>query len=361
MLDWDLGKWGVTVGLLLRAIIPAPLAAETVTTVEPSPDIHSALDWLLPPLALPPLVPEFLFPEIPDTPFSETIAGQLRDTARSITVKVISGESWGSGILLDQQGQRYTVVTNAHVLSPGDEVRVQTPDDRVYPATSLEVDRFEGYDLAIVTFESQEIEYPIAAIADTPVREGDAVVAVGFPFSGDLAVDSGFKFTMGRVSLIPERSLVDGYHIGYTNDVEKGMSGGPVLNDRGEVVAINGMHAYPLWGDPYIYRDGSRPCPPLHEIMERSSWAIPIQTFRQINNPEMPETPTESAPGTLVTLQPLPTDLGSPVAIDLTLPLFARQLQQHAARAKRCPMATGGEIVPAEATTTPPPALPGTR
>jgi S1-C subfamily serine protease len=114
------------------------------------------------------------------------------------------------------------------------------------------------------------------------VRERDTVIAAGFPFNGDRSDDRGFKFTTGIVSLIAPKSLEDGYQIGYTNQIEKGMSGGPVLNLQGEVVAINGMHAYPLWGDPYIYQDGEKPSRSLHDIMVCSSWGIPINTFLQL-------------------------------------------------------------------------------
>ncbi|MBW4493156.1 MAG: hypothetical protein KME26_08730 [Oscillatoria princeps RMCB-10] len=40
-----------------------------------------------------------------------------------------------------------------------------------------------------------------------------------------------------------------------------------------------GMHAYTLWGDPYVLKDGSHPEPSLKQQMVRYSWSIPIQTF----------------------------------------------------------------------------------
>lgn len=51
---------------------------------------------------------------------------------------------------------------------------------------------------------------------------------------------------------------------------------------EGQVVGINGMHAYPLWGDPYVFKDGSLPCPKMRAVMEQSSWAIPIETFAKL-------------------------------------------------------------------------------
>jgi len=54
---------------------------------------------------------------------------------------------------------------------------------------------------------------------------------------------------------------------------------GPVLNREGKVIGINGIHAQPLWGDPYVYQDGTRPNDTLRQRMRRSSWAVPIDMF----------------------------------------------------------------------------------
>lgn len=60
------------------------------------------------------------------------------------------------------------------------------------------------------------------------------------------------------------------------------MSGGPLLNRRGEVVGVNGKHAYPLWDVPSVFQDGSKACPPLHETITRLSFAVPIETVVQL-------------------------------------------------------------------------------
>jgi S1-C subfamily serine protease len=209
---------------------------------------------------------------------------KLRLQAELITVKILAENSWGSGILIKKQGQEYFVVTNEHVLrDEADGYKIQTLDGIVHRAYRLNKVSFIKYDLALLKFKSDRTEYAVAKFGNSSiVRERDTVIAAGFPFNGDRSDDRGFKFTTGIVSLIAPKSLEDGYQIGYTNQIEKGMSGGPVLNLRGEVVAINGMHAYPLWGDPYVYQDGEKPSRSLHDIMVRSSWGIPINTFLQL-------------------------------------------------------------------------------
>jgi len=84
-------------------------------------------------------------------------------------------------------------------------------------------------------------------------------------------------FTKGRVSVILDQALEEGYQIGYTNEVQKGMSGGALLTIQGFLVGVNGKHAYPLWEAPDFYEDQSQPCPPLQELIIRSSLAIPLE------------------------------------------------------------------------------------
>ncbi|MEB3829901.1 S1 family peptidase [Phormidium sp. CCY1219] len=207
---------------------------------------------------------------------------RLYQLAESITVKVYSNNTNGSGILIQRQGSLYTVVTNEHVLTLGPPYRIETADGRSYPAEVLKSVSFNGKDLALLQFSSAE-NYTLAsfgAIANLTV--GEPVFAAGFPFGGSASHGRGFAFKTGEVSLLPDKALPRGYQLGYTNPIEKGMSGGPVLNRQGQVVGINGMHAYPLWGDPYVFEDGSRPCQGMREIMTRSSWAIPIETLVQL-------------------------------------------------------------------------------
>ncbi|MFM6007584.1 MAG: trypsin-like peptidase domain-containing protein, partial [Sphaerospermopsis kisseleviana] len=92
-----------------------------------------------------------------------------------------------------------------------------------------------------------------------------------------------YKLTTGTVSLmLTNQSLPRGYQLGYTNDVESGMSGGPVLNSQGQLIGINGRGKYPLQGiDMFTFADGTIPSPNLFKQMEGLSWAVPISTYQQ--------------------------------------------------------------------------------
>ncbi|MEG4486639.1 serine protease [Microcoleus sp. D2_18a_B4] len=218
----------------------------------------------------------------------ELTVAQIKNEARAIAVKVLSGYGAGSGILIKKQGETYTILTNNHVLAVGESHRIQTPDGKIYHGELLKNRSFDGNDLVLLQFRSTR-EYSVARLASSPVEVGDEVFATGFP-GQEGSEKRGFEFLLGTVSLLSPKALVGGYQIGYSNPVEKGMSGGPLLNSRGEVVGINGMHAYPLWGDPYVFKDGSKPNLP-RDLMIESSWAIPIETFVQLGHKSAGDTP----------------------------------------------------------------------
>lgn len=204
---------------------------------------------------------------------------QARNRAQAITVKVLVGQTWGSGVLIQKEGQLYTVVTNEHVVSIGKNYRIQTPDGKIYSASKDTAAKFNGNDLALLNFRSKK-SYQVATLGNYSALDiGDKTFAAGFPNEDE--VKKGFVFTTGQIASLLPQPFEDGYQLGYSNDILKGMSGGPVLNIYGEVVAINGKHKYPLWGSPYIFKDGSTPSNTESEQMELLSWAVPVEAFLQ--------------------------------------------------------------------------------
>ncbi|MGB3760568.1 MAG: serine protease [Rivularia sp. (in: cyanobacteria)] len=200
---------------------------------------------------------------------------QLQQRAENISVKVMAPEIIGTGFLLKKQGCVYTVVTNAHVLRAGKKpLRIQTSDSKIWKAETQYVASEKGDDLAILQFRSRGEVYSIPSIGVKP-KVGTQVIAAGFPF-----VEGGsrvkFLLTTGKVSLVLDKALQGGYQIGYTNDIQKGMSGGALLNQSGEVVGVNGMHAFPLWDIPSVFESGEEVDKALHEKIVRLSWAVPM-------------------------------------------------------------------------------------
>ena len=233
----------------------------------------------------------------------------VAEIARLVTVRILTEPGSGSGVIIHRQGQTYTVLTCEHVIgdSQGGKYTVLTVDGITQPARRKSISHIENtdevqagsavarrstLDLALVQFESKKL-YRVAALGDSDaLSPGNPVYASGFPnyqFLSQKSVEDtrnwgtrAFRSTKGEVSLLLERSLPEGYRLGYTNDVEQGMSGGPVLNERGQLVGINGRLKYPLQGiDVFTFADGTKPSVEMFQQMEALSWAIPIATFQQ--------------------------------------------------------------------------------
>ncbi len=192
---------------------------------------------------------------------------QLQNIAQRITVKILSGSAWGSGILIQKQGSLYTVLTNQHILTPSDPpYSIQTPDGQIYSGYPVYNWKFSGQDLAVLQFTSETRIYAIATLPLSPqLQPGDKVFGGGFPGleqshspptieinyktqdnaksfilskpfpskflqlnDPEFLPKLGFHLTRGRISILSEKVIQNGYQIGYTNPIQKGMSGGPL-------------------------------------------------------------------------------------------------------------------------------------
>lgn len=205
---------------------------------------------------------------------AEIATEKLKQLALAITVTVEVEGSRGSGILIAKEGRTYTVVTNAHVVSRGSAYRIQTSDRKVHTAKlKTKGDSFAGNDLALLEFQAPD-NYTIAKLGNAaPLAEKETVYAAGYPFESET-----LTFSSGNISLLPNKPLVGGYQIGFTSETRQGMSGGPLLNTKGEAIGVLGQNAAAILNDAYVYQDGSRPNEQQVRQMRESSFAIPIAT-----------------------------------------------------------------------------------
>jgi serine protease Do len=223
----------------------------------------------------------------------QRLATKIAQVASNISVRILNRDVLGSGFIVQHNNQEYLVITNQHVLRAGEPpYTIETVDGSTYRAEVITKMSASGYqyDLAILKFKA-DTDYQTAKIGSSLNLEvGESVFAAGFPnqelslpktsaiwAQSNIFSPRKFSLKLGRVAIILNQALAEGYQIGYTNDVKRGMSGGPLLNSQGEVIGINGKHAYPLWESPEIYQDGSELCPALEELITRSSLAIPIE------------------------------------------------------------------------------------
>ena len=164
---------------------------------------------------------------------------EVAKIAKSVTVNIESAESPGSGVIVQKNNNTYTVITAAHVLrNPQSIFTIVTPDGNTHKLTNIKAT--PDTDLAIAKFQSST-NYPVAKMGDSAESpEGATVYVAGFPQATQAISASIYNFTEGKVTANANRPLTDGYSLVYNNNTLPGMSGGPVFNGAGELIAIHG-------------------------------------------------------------------------------------------------------------------------
>lgn len=170
---------------------------------------------------------------------------EINEIARNVTVLIKSENHHGSGVLISQNGTTYYVLTAYHVVRNEDKYGIVTVDHEAHVLDYSKVRRLGQSDLAILEFTSDK-PYQIAKLADsTTVQQGGSVFVSGWPRPSQVENEAGGdlvrQFTNGQVSAFLPQATEEGYQMSYTNITLGGMSGGPVFDTSGRVVAIHGM------------------------------------------------------------------------------------------------------------------------
>ena len=139
--------------------------------------------------------------------------------------------SLGTGFIISADGY---VLTNHHVIDGADEIHVQLTDRRELLAKLIGSDA--ETDVALLKLEESRL--PAAALGDSSaLRPGQWVVAIGSPFGFDHSVTAGIVSAVGRNSQIEGQQYVP--FIQTDVAINRGNSGGPLLDIDGKVVGIN--------------------------------------------------------------------------------------------------------------------------
>jgi len=137
----------------------------------------------------------------------------------------------GSGFFINPEGY---IVTNYHVLKGADSAIIKTVDNKVYVVKGV-IAEDRGADLVMVTTDAPKdsIEY-IKISAELP-KEGENILVIGSPLGLEHTVSNGI------VSSI--RDIEDfGKLIQITAPISPGSSGGPVVNQKGNVIGVASYH-----------------------------------------------------------------------------------------------------------------------
>jgi serine protease Do len=225
---------------------------------------------------------------VANSSLEEVSSDRLQQMAKQTTVRILTAQTSGSGVIIAKNEDIYTVITNWHVVESKENLAIITVDAKKHQVLA-DPKQLANKDLALVQFQSQD-SYEITKIGQKLPKVGESVYAAGFPLyypqSLETTLELGikaFSFTQGKMSLILPKSLPEGYLLGYTNDIQIGMSGGPIFNQQGLLIGINGRtkNRDRSFG-VYTFEDGSEPSPALLELMANSSLGIPISTYLQL-------------------------------------------------------------------------------
>lgn len=136
----------------------------------------------------------------------------------------------GSGFIVRSDGY---IVTNAHVVKDATKIEVRLNNKELHPAKIVGKDTFS--DLAVIKIEAKNLP-TLKLGSSNNLRPGEFVIAIGSPLGYDQSV------TLGIISAV-ERSVTDiNGNINFIQTdaaINRGNSGGPLINLNGEVIGVN--------------------------------------------------------------------------------------------------------------------------
>jgi tetratricopeptide (TPR) repeat protein len=183
----------------------------------------------------------------------------VNEIAQEVTVIIDSCNS-GSGVIFQKQGNTYSVLTARHVVSNDNDVDclVITPDEEIHQAKANKFKVYEGLDLAVMQFESSK-DYPVGELEKSEKATlGQKIYIAGAPIPNETITKRTLRVSDGTIISTPTEGTL-GRTLVYSNTTKQGMSGGPVLDEKGWVIGIHTA------ADP---KDGGR-----------EAYGIPIQKF----------------------------------------------------------------------------------
>ena len=184
--------------------------------------------------------------EVQNNPFAGTPFAELFNRRGGGTPQTREAQSLGSGFIISADGY---VVTNNHVVSPPDSraklesITVTLPDGTEHEADLIGADA--ASDLAVLKIRANKT-FPFVQFGDSSAaRVGDWVVAIGNPFG------LGGTVTSGIISAVYRNTGQGGAYDRYIQtdaSINRGNSGGPLFDMRGNVIGINNAIFSPSGG-----------------------------------------------------------------------------------------------------------------
>jgi S1-C subfamily serine protease len=143
-------------------------------------------------------------------------------------------EGAGSGFVIDTDGH---ILTNYHVVQGAQTIEVTLGDQSRYTAKYIGADTRN--DIALIQIDPKGRKLVTLPLADSrTLLVGQRVLAIGNPFGFQSTLTTGVVSSLGRTVQTSENTFID-EAIQTDASINRGNSGGPLLNTHGEVIGIN--------------------------------------------------------------------------------------------------------------------------
>ncbi|MGB8492969.1 MAG: trypsin-like peptidase domain-containing protein [Candidatus Acidiferrum sp.] len=143
-------------------------------------------------------------------------------------------EGAGSGFVIDPRG---FILTNYHVVAGAQTIEVILGDQSRYPAKFIGAD--QRNDVALVKIDPKGKQLKALPLGDSSTLQvGQKVLAIGDPFGFQSTLTTGVVSALGRTVQTSETTFIDAA-IQTDASINRGNSGGPLINTHGDVIGIN--------------------------------------------------------------------------------------------------------------------------
>jgi serine protease Do len=219
-----------------------------------------------------------------DDPFNEFFKRFFGESPRQF-----KATSLGSGFIINKDGY---ILTNNHVVENASDITVKLGDSREFKAKVI--GRDPKTDIALIKIEASNL--PVIPFGDSDKLEvGEPVMAIGNPFGLNQTVTTGIVSAKGRF-------IGEGPYDNFIQtdaSINRGNSGGPLLNTNGEAVGVNTAILSPTGGSIGI------------------GFAIPIAMIKEVL-PQLKERGQVTRGWLGVAIQPITPELGKQFSLKQT-------------------------------------------
>jgi putative serine protease PepD len=165
-----------------------------------------------------------------------------RDSSGVVAIRAVTseGEDSGTGIVLNDKG---LILTNDHVVAGASSIVAGPGKSSNVTRTATLVGEEANQDLALLRIDPSGLGlHPLSLVSSSSVQVGDPVYAIGNPYGLDETLTRGIVSALGREIAAPDGSKITGA-IQTDAALNPGNSGGPLLNEQGEVIGVNSQIA----------------------------------------------------------------------------------------------------------------------